>query len=89
MAWVPSALDARRREVFAAWLADADRPKVLHDAKGQLHALGAHGWPCPGVVADTALGTYLVKPDQRSYDLADLSLRYLKRELGADETRAN
>ncbi|HUS22027.1 MAG TPA: DNA polymerase I [Aeromicrobium sp.] len=67
---------------FAAWLADADRPKVFHDAKGQLHALGAHGWPVRGIVADTALGTYLVKPDQRSYDLADLSLRYLKRELG-------
>ena len=67
---------------FTSWLADADRPKVFHDAKGQLHALGAHGWPVRGVVADTALGTYLVKPDQRSYDLADLSLRYLKRELG-------
>lgn len=68
---------------FAAWLADADRPKVLHDAKGQLHALAAHGWPVGGVAADTALATYLIKPDQRSYDLADLSLRYLKRELTA------
>ena len=66
---------------FANWLVDADRPKVLHDAKGQLHALAAHGWPTRGVVADTALATYLIKPDQRSYDLADLSLRYLKREL--------
>jgi DNA polymerase-1 len=70
---------------FAAWLADVDRPKVLHDAKGQLHALAAHGWPVRGVVADTALATYLIKPDQRSYDLADLSLRYLKRELGGSD----
>lgn len=67
---------------FMGWLADPDRPKVLHDAKGQLHALAAQGWSVRGVVADTALATYLVKPDQRSYDLADLSLRYLKRELG-------
>jgi len=70
---------------FAEWLADADRPKVLHDAKGQLHALAAHGWLTRGVVADTALATYLIKPDQRSYDLADLSLRYLKRELGGSD----
>ncbi|MFL6089251.1 MAG: DNA polymerase I [Aeromicrobium sp.] len=67
---------------FIAWLADASKPKVMHDAKGQMHALAAQGWPVAGVAADTALATYLVKPDQRSYDLADLSLRYLKRELG-------
>src|SRR5690606_36532109 len=34
---------------------------------------------------DTALAAYLVRPDQRSYDLADLSLRYLKRELRLDD----
>ena len=28
-----------------------------------------------------ALAAYLVRPDQRSYDLADLTVRYLKREL--------
>ncbi|RYJ03600.1 MAG: DNA polymerase I, partial [Actinomycetales bacterium] len=39
-----------------------------------------------GIAADTALATYLVKPDQRSYDLADLSLRYLKRELTAGDS---
>ena len=71
---------------LAAWLADADRPKVLHDLKGQLHALAAQGWTVRGIAADTALATYLVKPDQRSYDLADLSLRYLKRELTAGDS---
>jgi DNA polymerase-1 len=65
----------------AAWLADADRPKVLHDAKGPLLALQSRGWLVRGVAADTALSAYVVKPDQRSYDLADLSVRYLKREL--------
>ena len=35
----------------------------------------------PGSAVDTALAAYLVQPDQRSYDLADLTLRYLKREL--------
>ncbi|MEV7396159.1 DNA polymerase I [Aeromicrobium sp. NPDC092404] len=66
---------------IAAWLADPERPKVLHDAKGPSLALEAKGWPIHGVVADTALSAYVVRPDQRSYDLGDLSLRYLKREL--------
>ena len=66
---------------IAAWLADPDRPKVLHDAKGPSLALEAKGWPIQGMAADTALSAYVVRPDQRSYDLGDLSLRYLKREL--------
>lgn len=68
-------------QALAAWLGDAERPKVLHNVKGQLLALAAHGWPLEGVVEDSALSAYLVAPDQRSYDLADLSLRYLHREL--------
>ncbi len=44
----------------------------------------ARGWTLEGVAADTALSAYVVRPDQRSYDLADLSVRYLKRELRDD-----
>jgi DNA polymerase-1 len=66
---------------LATWLADPSRPKVLHDAKGPIVALAAHGWSLVGVTEDTALAAYLVSPDQRSYDLADLTLRYLHREL--------
>ncbi len=69
---------------IAAWLADPHRPKVLHDVKGPALALAARGWPLEGVDADTALSAYVVRPDQRSYDLADLSVRYLKRELRDD-----
>ncbi len=80
--WLDTAeLDPADDAAVAAWLADAARPKVLHDAKGQLHAMGAQGWPVEGVVADTAIATYLLRPDQRAYDLADLTMRYLKREL--------
>ncbi|WP_340538750.1 DNA polymerase I [Nocardioides sp. GXZ039] len=74
---------------LAAWLADPDRPKVLHDAKGPELALAAHGWPLRGVVSDTALAAYLVRPDQRSYDLADLTVRYLKRELKEERAEAD
>ena len=66
---------------LADWFGDAASTKVLHDAKGPMQALAARGWPLAGLVSDTALAAYLVRPDQRSYDLADLTLRYLKREL--------
>ena len=74
-------LDPDGEAAIAAWLADPDRPKVLHDAKGPLQAFAARGMPLKGIVSDTALAAYLVRPDQRSYDLTDLVLRHLKREL--------
>ena len=66
---------------LVAWCGSADVAKVLHDAKGPMLALAARGWTLRGLTSDTALAAYLVRPDQRSYDLADLTLRYLKREL--------
>jgi DNA polymerase-1 len=66
---------------LAGWLADPQRPVVLHDAKGPLTALAARGLAVEGVRGDTALAAYLCRPDQRSYDLADLCLRHLGREL--------
>ncbi len=63
------------------WLADPSYAKVLHDAKGPMLGLSARGWELAGLKRDTALSAYLARPDQRSYDLADLTLRYLKREL--------
>ncbi|MGN6577280.1 MAG: DNA polymerase I, partial [Nocardioides sp.] len=67
--------------VLADWLADPAYLKVLHDAKGPMLAMAARGWTLAGLERDTALSAYLARPDQRSYDLADLTLRYLKREL--------
>ncbi len=69
---------------LAAWLADPERPKVLHDAKGPMAALEERGLPMRGLLADTALAAYLCRPDQRSFDLADLVLRHLGRELRVD-----
>ena len=69
---------------LAAWLADPDMAKATHDIKGPLLALAAHGWELAGVTSDTALAAYLALPGQRSFDLADLALRYLRRELRAE-----
>ncbi|WP_311210715.1 MULTISPECIES: DNA polymerase I [unclassified Aeromicrobium] len=81
----PESLGPDDDAALQGWLADPSRPKVMHDAKGQLHALAAQGWTMQGLVADTALAAYLVRPDQRSYDLADLALRSLKRDIAVGD----
>ena len=80
-----TALTREQEDALAAWLADPDAPKVLHDAKEQLQALSTRGLPLAGVTSDTALAAYLVRPDQRSFDLEDLVVRHLGRELKAEE----
>ena len=70
---------------LADWLGDPDVPKAVHDVKGPLLAVHARGWALEGVTSDTALAAYLALPGQRSFDLGDLSLRYLRRELRAED----
>ena len=79
-----TSLHADDEAALASWLADAGQPKALHEAKLAMHDLEGRGWPVAGVTSDTALAAYLVRPGQRSFALDDLSLRYLKRELRAD-----
>ena len=74
-------LDPDDDAALARWLADPERPKIVHDANGPLLAMRAHAWELAGLATDTAMMAYLVAPDQRSYALADLTLRHLKREL--------
>ncbi|MET8779829.1 DNA polymerase I [Nocardia sp. NPDC050713] len=69
---------------LGAWLADAAVFKALHEAKSAGHALRGRGWRIAGLTSDTALAAYLVRPGQRSFNLDDLSLRYLRRELRAE-----
>ncbi|MFB7260059.1 DNA polymerase I [Streptomyces nojiriensis] len=97
-AWfTPAELDEADERAFAAWAADAARPKVVHNAKGLMRVFPEHGWTLAGVAMDTALAAYLVKPGRRSFALDALSMEYLHRELapaaadgqlafGADET---
>ena len=68
-------------QALARWLADPSRRKAMHDAKGPLLAIWARGWDLDGLTSDTQLAAYLTRPDQRTFDLADLTVRYLKREL--------
>ncbi|WP_020521214.1 DNA polymerase I [Catelliglobosispora koreensis] len=89
-AWFdPSALDSDDEAAVAQWLSDPAKPKVIHDSKPAMLAFAARGWDLQGLSSDTALAAYLARPDQRSYDLADLALRYLHRELRAETASGN
>jgi DNA polymerase-1 len=80
----PTLLTADDDAALGRWLADPGRPKAIHDAKGPLHAIGDSGFVLKGITSDTALAAYLALPGQRTFDLADLALRYLGRELGGE-----
>ncbi len=82
----PTALTEDDERALAGWLADPAQPKALHDAKGPMHALAARGLELAGLTSDTALAAYLALPGQRSFDLADLAVRYVGRELTGGET---
>ncbi len=83
----PVELPAHDEQALAAWLADPATAKALHDAKGPMLAMAARGLELGGLTSDTALAAYLVLPGQRSFDLADLALRYTHRQL-ADSSAA-
>ncbi|TVZ03679.1 DNA polymerase I [Trebonia kvetii] len=77
----PAALTPDDERALGEWLASEAHPKALHDAKGPIHALASHGYVLHGLTSDTALAAYLALPGQRTFDLADLALRYLGKEL--------
>ncbi len=71
-------LDAAAESVVARWLLDPEEAKVLHEFKSALKALHNRGLGLEGVVDDTSISGYLIQPDRRSYDLAELAQVHLK-----------
>ena len=74
-------LTADDERALADWLDDPSVPKAAHDVKGAAAGPARRGLPLAGVTSDTQLAAYLALPGQRSFDLGDLALRYLHREL--------
>ncbi|WP_082097060.1 DNA polymerase I [Demequina gelatinilytica] len=70
-------LSPAEEQALAAWLADADVPKVLHAAKDAWHALAARGWELGGIAGDTQIAAFLVNPDQRGFALEQILQRHL------------
>ncbi|MDO5735510.1 MAG: DNA polymerase I [Propionibacteriaceae bacterium] len=84
-AWIDvSELSPDDDAALAAWLEDPTPRKVVHEAKGPTLACWSRGWNFQGIELDTLLASYLLRPDQRTYDLGDLVLRHLKRELATE-----
>ncbi|MFD9962794.1 DNA polymerase I [Amycolatopsis sp. NPDC058986] len=77
-------MDETDDKALAEWLADPKVRKIGHDLKVPLHAVRARGWTVAGLEMDTALAAYLVRPGQRTFELDDLVLRYLQRELRSE-----
>lgn len=81
-----SSLTPEDEAALGAWLADEAQPKAVHEAKWAMHALESRGWALGGLTSDTAIAAYLVRPGQRSFNLDDLSVRYLHRELRVESS---
>lgn len=73
-----SSLDAAAETVLAKWLRDPEEAKIMHEFKDALKALHNRGLGLEGVVDDTSISGYLIQPDRRSYELAELAQHHLR-----------
>src|SRR5699024_6485606 len=80
----PAGLVPDDAAALAEWLA-GDHPKMVHDSKSTMHALWGHELELSGVVHDTFLASYLLRPSQRSYTLDNILQRHLNRTLAQAE----
>ncbi|MFE4198520.1 DNA polymerase I [Paenarthrobacter sp. NPDC056912] len=81
-------LDSAAESVLARWLQDPEEAKVLHEFKSALKALHNRGLGLEGVVDDTSISGYLIQPDRRSYDLAELAQVHLKISIATAATQS-
>lgn len=88
--WFDAAeLSPEDEDVFAAWLADKDRPKAMHSAKGPVEALAERGWEVAGLTCDTELASYLLHPDRRAHKFDDVVRTHLNVALGEVEDNSD
>lgn len=80
--------DAAAENVLADWLRDTTHPKVLHGYKAALKALSSRGLGLEGVVDDTSISGYLIQPDRRTYELAELAQHHLNVSMSSETAKA-
>jgi DNA polymerase I len=66
------------------WLADPNRPKIVHGLKGPALALLSVDSVLDGIECDTQLAAYVLNPGQRSYALVDVAASLLGVDLASD-----
>jgi DNA polymerase-1 len=81
-------LDADAENVLAQWLRDAGSLKVVHGYKAALKALANRGFGLEGVVDDTSISGYLIQPDRRTYELAELAQFHLNVHITPEAAKA-
>lgn len=77
-------LSAEDADALREWLA-GDHPKLVHDSKSAMHALWSYDFELAGVIHDTFLAAYLLRPSQRSYSLDNVVQRHLGQTLSQAE----
>jgi DNA polymerase-1 len=80
--------DAAAENVLADWLRDDKSQKVMHGYKAALKALSSRGLGLEGVVDDTSISGYLIQPDRRSYELAELAQHHLNISVSTEAAKA-
>lgn len=83
-----TALDADAENVLVRWLRDKGSPKVMHGYKAGLKALANRGLGLEGVVDDTSISGYLIEPDRRTYELAELAQHHLNIHVSPEAAKA-
>jgi DNA polymerase-1 len=83
-----AAQDAAAENVLADWLRDANSAKVMHGYKAALKALSSRGLGLEGVVDDTSISGYLIQPDRRTYELAELAQHHLNVSVPSETAKA-
>ena len=83
-----TALDADAENVLAQWLRDGESRKVMHGYKAALKALANRGFGLEGVVDDTSISGYLIQPDRRTYELAELAQLHLNIHITPEAAKA-
>nr|WP_183512387.1 DNA polymerase I [Paeniglutamicibacter cryotolerans] len=82
-------IDADTEAALAQVLAAPGYAKAVHDFKGTYKLLAARGLELAGVQDDTMITAYLIQPDRRSHELADIAQVHLKLSLEVDAPAGN
>ncbi|QRV01399.1 DNA polymerase I [Arcanobacterium phocisimile] len=82
----PALLNPEDTNTLTEIIKDPDVPLLGHGLKAQIHAWQGQGMSLSGISADTEIDAYLLHPDQRSYDFAELVQRYLAVDLNAGDS---